>query len=137
MKMKNCSRCEIEKPLDSFSEDKQHPSGLKRECRACASKRFSEWRNKDIVGIRKKDRIKHYMRKYNLSIEEATSLVETRIGVCKICNEVQPLVGDHCHKSRVVRGLICSACNSLLGYSKDNVKTLQEAIKYLEKFYVV
>lgn len=39
---------------------------------------------------------------------------------------------DHCHKTGKIRGLLCSFCNSLLGYAKDDVKILQSALNYLK-----
>ena len=40
---------------------------------------------------------------------------------------------DHCHESGIVRGLLCMPCNTGLGNFKDNVQTLLNAIKYLER----
>lgn len=40
---------------------------------------------------------------------------------------------DHSHKTGVARGLLCRACNSGLGYFKDNTDNLSSAIKYLKK----
>lgn len=65
----------------------------------------------------------------------ADQLVQNRIGECCICGSVSPLVVDHCHTTGKVRGLICSACNSVLGYSRDNIKTLENTITYLKDFY--
>lgn len=39
---------------------------------------------------------------------------------------------DHCHKTGKVRGLLCSFCNSLIGYAKDDTTILQAAIDYLK-----
>jgi len=135
MSSKNCSRCKIEKSLDSFSRDKYQQSGYKSACKNCANNDFTMWRSKNLQQARKKDRVKHYQRKYNLSQEQAELLVENRQGVCSICKNVDNLVVDHCHTTSDVRGFICSACNSVLGYSRDNTNTLKAAVQYLEKFY--
>jgi hypothetical protein len=42
-----------------------------------------------------------------------------------------PLVVDHCHESGNVRALLCSSCNSGLGFFKDNQTSLAKAIEYL------
>ena len=134
---KSCSRCKEVKPFSFFSKDKQHSSGYKSACKSCASKDFTKWRQANLEEIRKADRITHYIRKYNLSEEEAISLVNNRKGICSICGNLSLLVIDHCHDTNLVRGKICSSCNSMLGYAKDNITTLEKAIKYLKDFYVL
>lgn len=41
---------------------------------------------------------------------------------------------DHCHKTGVNRGLLCSSCNIGLGYFKDSPETLRSAADYLDKY---
>jgi len=76
-----------------------------------------------------------------LGIYEA--ILEYQGGVCAICGKaetvinsgskkLQALAVDHCHKTGVIRGLLCSKCNNGLGYFKDSTALLQTAIKYLE-----
>ena len=132
---KYCSVCNELKDLSSFGKDKQHITGHKSACSVCQYERWKVWRDANLEEQRRKDRIYHYVRKYNLPQEKAEMLVENRVGSCTICGNIAPLVVDHCHTTDKVRGLICSPCNSLLGYSKDNTKTLQNAIKYLKEFY--
>ncbi len=53
---------------------------------------------------------------------------------CEICfsplgkNEIQI---DHCHETGEIRGTLCQACNSLLGYAEDDPEILLSAISYL------
>lgn len=132
---KKCSRCKEIKSLSEFSKDKQHWSGHKSACKVCASKDFYTWKSKNLEKSRLSDRKRHYIRTYDLTTELAEQLVQNRVGECCICGSVSPLVVDHCHTTGKVRGLICSACNSVLGYSRDNIKTLENSIKYLKDFY--
>lgn len=132
---KHCSKCGELKPLTSFSKDNQSSSGYKSHCKACRRLDYSRLRAANLEHHRKKDRLKHYKKKYNLPDELVNKLVEDRSGVCSICGNISQLVVDHCHSSGNVRGLICSHCNCMLGYSRDNIQTLKSAIKYLEDFY--
>ena len=132
---KTCSRCKTEKPMAAFSRDKQHFTGYKSACKVCASGDFKAWRKKNHQKAKLTDRVNHYIRSYGLSEKQARQLVADRTGICSICGNTTQLVVDHCHNTGRVRGLICSACNSVLGYAKDNINTLSKAIEYLEKFY--
>jgi hypothetical protein len=55
-----------------------------------------------------------------------------QLGCCAICKAEGPLVIDHDHSSGAVRGLLCQQCNSGLGFFRDNIDTLKQAIAYLE-----
>ena len=53
---------------------------------------------------------------------------------CAICREEVPLAVDHCHTTGSIRGLLCGNCNQGLGRFKDNIVSLNNAIKYLKEF---
>lgn len=40
---------------------------------------------------------------------------------------------DHCHDGGHIRGILCGQCNTGLGMFKDNIASLKNAIKYLNK----
>lgn len=91
-------------------------------------------------------RIAHpkHVRKYNLrafygiSPEEVPRLRKLQKNKCKICQvrfngkvwTRKPNV-DHCHRTKVVRGLLCTNCNKALGLFKDSLPRLKNAVKYL------
>lgn len=64
-------------------------------------------------------------------------LLKLQGGKCKICKTLgtpqTPLVVDHNHKTLLVRGLLCSPCNSALGLFYDDLKRLRAAIRYLKR----
>jgi Recombination endonuclease VII len=82
-----------------------------------------------------------YMRSYNLkkeygiSEEDYQTIFESQFGLCAICGQA-PKDGkfhtDHCHTSNVVRGLLCTTCNLMLGLAKDNPEILIKAARYLK-----
>jgi hypothetical protein len=68
-------------------------------------------------------------------------LFEEQGGVCKICGNpethrrngrIKAIAIDHCHKTGVIRGLLCSDCNTGIGKLKDDPKILRQAAEYLE-----
>lgn len=132
--VKICAMCRVTKPLSDFGFSKSHPTGYKWECRKCSSVRYKKWRKKNHAAVKLKDRINHYIRKYGIPLEEAEKLVNDRRGCCEICQQEKKLVIDHCHASEKLRGKICSACNSVIGYAKESKETLMSAIRYLDKY---
>jgi hypothetical protein len=130
---KACTQCGVVKPIHAFSKDRHHVTGHKAACKTCSSLKFKTWRAANIDEVRKNDRIKHYVRKYGLSTDSAVALVENKVGTCEICRATDSLVVDHCHSTGNVRGLICGACNSALGYARENISTLRGLIQYIER----
>ena len=61
-------------------------------------------------------------------------------GRCAICHTVTPNGPgkiwhvDHDHVTGKARGLVCSACNLMLGHARDDPKVLRAAADYLENF---
>lgn len=80
--------------------------------------------------LRREEQIR---RQYNLSALDFSLLFKAQGGKCAICLERQPLAVDHCHKSNLVRGLLCHKCNRGLGIFKDTPERLRRAADYLEK----
>lgn len=85
------------------------------------------------------DRIKHYHLKYHygLSLKEYQAMLEQQQGCCAACLEPfqedeKPYV-DHCHTTKVVRGLIHMMCNTGLGHSGDSPEKLRRWADYLER----
>jgi hypothetical protein len=60
-------------------------------------------------------------------------ILTPRPNVCEICQIEPASCYDHDHNTGKHRGWLCPACNKMLGFSKDNIKTLQAGIMYLNK----
>lgn len=84
-----------------------------------------------------KDRIvnRKLLQKYGISLAEKIQLFEKQLGLCAICEfkfeSIYSAHVDHCHKTRKVRGLLCSSCNLMIGKAKDRIDILQKAVQYL------
>lgn len=75
--------------------------------------------------------------KINISVEEYFNLNKYQNNVCKICkkqNKKMRLSVDHCHRTGAVRGLLCGKCNAALGFFKDDINLIKNAIKYVKIF---
>ena len=69
-----------------------------------------------------------------LSKDEYNIMLEKQGHNCAICHNhlIRPNI-DHDHKTNKIRGLLCFHCNVGLGFFKDKVEYLNDAIKYLSK----
>lgn len=80
--------------------------------------------------------------RYGITLDQFEQMLRDQDNRCAICNmyidgyndkgRIRANV-DHDHATEVVRGLLCSNCNSGLGHFKDSVRRLALAIVYLEK----
>ncbi|GAB2571928.1 hypothetical protein Aab01nite_03880 [Paractinoplanes abujensis] len=43
------------------------------------------------------------------------------------------LVVDHCHATGRIRGLLCGACNSLIGHARDSPQVMHAAAEYVSR----
>jgi hypothetical protein len=133
--MKICNKCNIEKPLEMFSNIKVKDKVYKQSnCKKCRSEYRNMRRklNPTLESFRKR---KQTLRsKYGIEIEEYDKMYLDQKGCCKICNKEYKLLSvDHCHNTGLVRGLLCKICNTSLGGFKDSIINLTEAIKYLKE----
>lgn len=76
------------------------------------------------------------LKKYGLTPEEYDVILESQEGACAICGSLPPngmhLSVDHNHNTDVVRGLLCSKYNTMLGFANDSSEVLLRASAYLE-----
>lgn len=90
-----------------------------------------------------KDRRHKYELKarYNMSLADYERLVQQQQSKCAICEQTlskhRYFNVDHCHKTKVIRGLLCPDCNRGIGLFKDNPSCLRKAASYLETCYLV
>lgn len=144
---KFCPRCGIEKPVSEFHKAKEQARGVRCWCKSCQRAYQRDWSNNTAKGRLARNRSKeaakasgaqrfyHIKHAYGLSREQYLSLVDSK-QACEICS--QPFSGrepfvDHDHATGIVRGLLCSSCNKLLGNAKDRIKTLLSAVDYLRR----
>ena len=70
--------------------------------------------------------------KYGLTLEQFNKFVVKQNGKCMLCGFKKKLCVDHCHKTGVVRGLLCKGCNTRLSWF-DNEKQFKKVMQYLKK----
>jgi hypothetical protein len=82
-------------------------------------------------------RAKRLKDSFNLTIEQWDIIDRFQSSVCWLCGKKQKsgkrLATDHRHKDGLIRGLLCSQCNRLLGRIESNgwtVEILKRVIGY-------
>lgn len=122
---KKCSSCKISKDESEFDRRTNRNRGYKSKCKVC-TKEVTIYNAKNI-------RDYHLRKKYGISLEEYDFLYSNQKGRCKICSESYPLLYvDHCHVTKIVRGLLCMKCNTALGLLKEDTKIMKKAIRYVK-----
>lgn len=77
---------------------------------------------------------RHWLKKrYGLSESEFAEMVATQAGGCAICGSTEKLGVDHNHQSGAIRGILCTSCNSALGFLVDQPDLFEIALAYLER----
>lgn len=77
---------------------------------------------------------------YNLTLEDYDKLLREQDGKCAICGTDTPtgkwkvFAVDHCHKTGIVRGLLCNECNRGIGLLRDSSDILKKALDYLNRY---
>lgn len=123
--MKICIRCHKELSLDKFGKHPTAKDGYRNQCNSC---RFQLRKERPTY----EKQIRQY--RYGITQEEYDSLLSYQDNQCAICKKkfIKTPHIDHCHKSKVVRGLLCSNCNTALGLLGDDLEIIQAAAHYLE-----
>jgi len=114
----------------------------KQAARERSAKRHRKERKKKLAEVFERARavalaVRRDMDERGMTAEAYDRLHEAQEGRCAICGtpdggKKARLFVDHCHESGQVRGLLCSSCNSGLGFFQDNKTMLSRAIEYLD-----
>lgn len=125
---KLCRGCHRVLGISNFRLKRNTVSGVQSRCRTCVS----SVQRKRIRRYQKTTRAQRLRHKYNLSIAEFEQMCREQHDACAICLRPTPkLFVDHCHATGHIRGLLCRTCNTGLGFFRDNIQSLERAIKYL------
>lgn len=95
-----------------------------------------EWlmNNKDTPEYKRFLRDQHFKQEYGIGLEVVESMKADQNYLCAICkNKSDRLHVDHNHDTGKVREMLCHKCNTALGMFHENINTLEEAIRYLQK----
>lgn len=117
-----CARCHLPKSPDEFPQGRTNRKGSPRYayCKTCHSE------NQRVLRLKNK---------FNLTPEDYDTMMQFQDGLCYICKQPPKkvrLAVDHCHKTGLIRGLLCAFCNRAIAVFRDNEERLQRAVEYLK-----
>lgn len=115
---KNCQRCE-----DSFDPASSAQLYCSTKC---------------------KGRNAYYVRVYGITQQDYENRKSAQGNLCALCRlpgfilnaerHHEKLCVDHCHKTGVLRELLCHNCNRALGLFQDDPILIRKAADYIEKY---
>lgn len=132
---KVCYNCKKDKSLDLYHIDRKTKTGRASYCKECAITSGKEWYKKSEK-YRQIVRNSGLKARFGISLADYDEMLKAQNSVCAICKNRdlnRNLHVDHCHKTGIIRGLLCKTCNYGLGNFKDNTEYLENAIEYLDK----
>jgi hypothetical protein len=148
---KTCNKCQVTKPIEGFFKDAAMSDGHSTICKECKRQNVYAWREKNKEKYNADQRAYlaahpemrygvEIKRRYGCTLEQYNEMLVKQEGKCALCDTLHNpaikkgrLYVDHCHSGGQVRALLCGACNSMLGYAKDDPAVLAKAIDYLAK----
>jgi hypothetical protein len=113
-----------------------HRDEINDKARAAYARDDGYRRRKRLAGNKWYSPEKRLAQVYGLSMEDYNAMQAHQGGACAICKQpptARPLFVDHCHATGKVRGLLGHACNSSLGFMRDDHTRTSAATKYLLK----
>lgn len=129
-----CAFCNEYKLITEFIVTSK-ARGYVSRCRTC----YNEYKRANWKKWREPAQYKEYMQnwhrinRYGISTEDYQQMLKDQDHLCAICEgKFAELSIDHCHKSGVVRGLLCNPCNKGLGHFEDDPDRLLAAAKYVD-----
>lgn len=158
--MKTCLECKLDKDLDEYHQKRGKPQA---KCKRCRSKYMAKRYQDNIVNEKAKRKsnytknkeqilaatkafyaanadeinLKRRLKKYGLTKTQYFGMLEAQANRCanKSCkSENSELVIDHCHYSQIVRGILCTNCNTALGLLKENLAAIDGLKDYIVKY---
>ena len=134
---KQCLGCKEIKSLNEFRYHSRNKNFISR-CKECAKKERKAYIEKNREQYLVAQSFSKLKQTYGITKEEYDNRIKNQRGKCAICSSETPqqknikrFSVDHCHKTKQIRGLLCSPCNRGLGCFFDNILNLEKAIEYL------
>ena len=124
LELKVCLGCKEAKDKKEFSRISRGKKTTQPYCKKCRS--YKEF----VRGLK---------RNYGITPEKYNEMLIAQDNSCACCGAHEDefkrrLHVDHVHATGQVRALLCTRCNPLVGFAKEDIERLEMAATYLKKF---
>lgn len=136
---KMCRKCNMFKSRKLFYVHSNRADGLQVYCKKC-TQREKKVKKTEYNEVMRRWYNKHGYKKiaaklYGITVADYEQLLEYAGNRCQICLGVNSnkrrLSVDHNHETGVIRGILCTNCNTGLGAFGDSIDRIELAINYL------
>lgn len=148
-----CRDCHVEKVEFDFYVAKHTATGYTANCKECrkalARENYQQTREERLEkAVVRADTMRaelaakarmYALRRFDLTPDEYVEMFESQDGNCALCDKpesvshgekLRRLSVDHDHTTNVVRGLLCTSCNTKLGWAEIiGLARIEEYIK--------
>jgi hypothetical protein len=91
------------------------------------------WREENLQRFRTASRARYFLKTHGMTVEDRDRLVAKQGGKCAICRKAfasnRTTHVDHCHNGGGMRGILCFACNTRLGWYERFRKTIDAYLR--------
>lgn len=135
--MKVCTRCGKEKAIEEYNYSSEKGKKI-NTCKECRVDQKRERDRLDPYEKKRRTRNSNLKRKFGITIDEYDEMLFEQGGECFICGEKQngnkELSVDHDHVTGKIRSLLCSRCNTFVGYVESNPNLLSKVMDYIKSY---
>jgi hypothetical protein len=134
--MKKCAKCKVTKPFSEFYKHKSTKDKLHCWCKDCTKLYATNRKKEKAERVKSVERNRRLKEQYGITLKDYNEMLAQQNDCCGICGKHKSeskccLAVDHDHATGHVRGLLCSNCNLGIGYLKDDLDILRNAVNYL------
>jgi len=147
-----CNKCLVDKPTEMFNTTKvEGKIYFRKQCKECygeynrARAKAYRAKNEESTALARKewkaknpDKVKLYSKRSvwklrGIDPDKAEAYLLAHHGKCDLCGltEGRALAVDHCHKTGIIRGMLCTNCNTAIGLLKDDPDLMIKAANYV------
>lgn len=136
-----CNTCKLDKPYTDFSKKSEAKRGYAYRCKSCHNTYLRDvWYKNNSESQKRATRLYKVMNRhrilaarYGCSETDILELFSQACDACEVCGSTKRLCVDHCHSTGKIRGILCHACNTALGFLKEEEHRALSMAGYIQK----